>query len=72
MRFRETFFECDPETASFGIQLRLGEGSILYLTRASEEGAPRITMNVLHRLQSLMRLRIAELANVSPGVTSAA
>ncbi len=71
-RFRETFFECDPGTASFGIELRLGEGSTLFLTRVSEENAPRITMNVLHRLQSTMRVRIEELATVNPGVTSAA
>ncbi len=72
MRFRETFFECDPHTASFGIQLRLGEGSVLHLTRISDEDAPRITMNVLHRLQSVMRHRIAELESVSPVVSSIA
>lgn len=71
-RFQETFFVCDPGTASFGIELRLGEGSTLHLTRVSEEDAPRITMNVLHRLQSVMRLRLAELARISPSVTSAA
>ena len=71
-RFTETFFECDPGTASFGIELRLGEGSTLFLTRVSEENAPRITMNVLHRLQSTMRARIEELSTVNPGVTSAA
>ena len=72
VRFRETYFECDPDTPSFGIELRLGEGSTLFLTRVSEENAPRITMNVLHRLQSAMRVRIEELASVSPSVTSAA
>lgn len=70
-RFSETFFECLPGTASFGIELRLGEGSRLFLTRISEENAPRITMNVLHRLQSTMRVRIEELALTS-GATSAA
>ena len=72
VRFCETFFECDEDTPSFGIELRLGEGSTLFLTRISEKDAPRITMNVLHRLQSVMRLRIEELASVSPGVTSVA
>lgn len=72
VRFRETFFECGPDTASFGIELRLGEGSTLYLTRVSEEDAPRITMNVLHRLQSVTRVRIEELRSVSPAITSAA
>ncbi len=72
MRFREVFFECSPHTASFGIELRLGEGSTLYLTRISEENAPRITMNVLHRLQSVTRVRIEQLARVSPAVTSVA
>lgn len=71
-RFRETFFECGLDTPSFGIELRLGEGSTLYLTRTSEEDAPRITMTVLHRLQSVMRLRIEELRSVSPPITSAA
>ncbi|HLI78106.1 MAG TPA: MraY family glycosyltransferase, partial [Acidobacteriaceae bacterium] len=61
-RFHEVFFQCEPGTSSFGIELHLGEGSSLYLTRVSDENAPRITMNVLHRLQSLMRLRIRELA----------
>ncbi len=72
VRFCETFFECDPDTPSFGIELRLGEGSTLYLTRVSEEHAPRITMNVLHRLQSVTRVRIEELASVSPAITSVA
>lgn len=72
MRYQETFFACDPEMASFGIQLRLGEGSTIYLTRISEDSSPRITMNVLHRLQSVMRLRIAELSPEPTPVTSAA
>ena len=70
--FHETFFECGPDTPSFGIELRLGEGSTLYLTRISEKDSPRISMNVLHRLQTVMRLRIEELAGVSPAVTSVA
>ena len=72
MRFSETFFECGPDTPSFGIELHLGEASTLYLTRISEVDSPRISMNVLHRLQSVMRLRIAELASLSPAVTSVA
>ena len=71
-RFYESFFECGPNTPSFGIELQLGEGSTLYLTRVSEKDSPRITMNVLHRLQSLMRLRMEELARLSPAVTSVA
>ena len=59
--YREQFFECKRGDASFGIKLQLGEDSTLYLTRVSEESAPRITMNVLHRLQSLMRVRIQQL-----------
>ncbi len=59
--YREQFFECKRGDASFGIKLQLGEDSTLYLTRVSEENAPRITMNVLHRLQSLMRVRIQQL-----------
>ncbi len=72
IRFHETFFTCDPDTASFGIQLRLSEGCTLHLTRVSEEDAPRITMNVLHRLQSVMRLRLAELKLSPATVTSVA
>ena len=59
--YREQFFECERGDASFGFELPLGESSTLYLKRVSEEKAPRITMNVLHRLQSLMRVRIQEL-----------
>jgi UDP-GlcNAc:undecaprenyl-phosphate/decaprenyl-phosphate GlcNAc-1-phosphate transferase len=70
VRYRETYFECEPDVASFGIELSLGEGSTLYLTRVSEEDAPRITMNVLHRLQSVMRDRIGELAAVASPVRS--
>jgi UDP-GlcNAc:undecaprenyl-phosphate/decaprenyl-phosphate GlcNAc-1-phosphate transferase len=63
--YRETFFACERGASSFGIELHLGEDSTLYLTRVSDEKAPRITMNVLHRLQSLMRVRIQELGAIT-------
>lgn len=70
-RFHEQFFEAD-DADSFGIELKLGQDSVLMLTRLSQEDSPRITMSVLHRLQAVMRVRIEELRSMSPAVTSAA
>lgn len=64
VKYRETFMVCGPDTVFFGVELHLGDGNSLYLTRISEENTPRVTMNVLHRLQSVMRVRLNELSEV--------
>lgn len=71
LRFHEQFFD-GPEGACFRIEFRLGPDSALLLTRVSEEESPRVTMKVLHRLQSVMRCRLQQLTAAPSQISTAA